>query len=368
MKKVVILVDQMHSHGGIEKLVSIKANYWTSVFGYSVTIVSTEQKNKPIIYPLNNLVQFKDLKINYNRSKSYFSLINLIKLLNNCIKIQWLLLKQKPDFILVASHIPITYVLPFLIKKKTQIIKEFHFTKYFHKQNSIFSKIINFIESKYDYLVVLSEEEKQFYKSKNTVVIPNPIEESSKFELQEYSNRSNIAIALVRFAPVKRLEKMISIWQKFIEINPDWKLHIFGSNDSDYATSIMELVDLKGLDKSIFFKGQTSNVLLELNHSKMLLLTSEQECFPMCILEAQKAGVVVISYDCPTGPRNILHQEQDGFLIPQDAEDDFINRMNYVVSNNESLQLISSNSTQNALNYSLTKVMNKWNSAIFVKS
>ncbi len=52
MKKILILVDQLHSHGGIEKLVAIKANYWADVFGFKVTILATEQGGKPIIYPL----------------------------------------------------------------------------------------------------------------------------------------------------------------------------------------------------------------------------------------------------------------------------------------------------------------------------
>ncbi len=368
MKKVVILVDQLHSHGGIEKLVSIKANYWSSVFGYSVTIVSTEQNNKPIIYPLNEAVFFEDFAVNYDRAKSYFSFNNLVKFMFNCIKIQLYILREKPDFIIVASHVPITYVLPFLIKGKTKIIKEFHFTKFFHSSNSLFSKIVNYIEARYDYLVVLSQEEKQFYKSKNAIVIPNPIEESSNFILQDFNKRPNVAVAMVRFAPVKRLEKMISIWQKFIETNSDWKLNIFGSTDSDYAQSLIELVKLKGLENSIFFKGQTSQVLNELNEAKMLLLTSEQECFPMCILEAQKAGVVVFSYDCPTGPRNSIQQDFDGFLIPFDDEKSFVNCMNITVSNPEKMEFISSNATRNAINYSLSEVMNKWNNAIFVKS
>ena len=368
MKKVVILVDQLHSHGGIEKLVSLKANYWSSVFGYSVTILSTEQNNKPIIYPLNDDVKFKDLDINYDRTKSYFSFINLVKLVRNCINIQLYILRDKPDCILVASHIPITYTLPFLVKGKTKIIKEFHFTKFYYKQDSIFSKIVNYIEGRFNYLVVLSEEEKQFYKSKNTIVIPNPIEETSKFIFQEFKNRPNVAVALVRIAPVKRLELMISIWQKFIENNSDWKLYIFGSIDSDYAKSLIELLKFKGLENSIYFKGQTTQVLQELNTAKMLLLTSEQECFPICILEAQKAGTVVVSYDCPTGARNILHHEVDGYLIPFDDEKSFVNCMNFIASNPQKMKFISLNATLNATNYSVSEVMNKWNNTIFVKS
>ncbi len=72
MKKILILVDQLNSHGGIEKLVALKANYWADVFQYEVTIVSTEQHQKLLVYKLSNKVKFIDLYINYHREKSYF--------------------------------------------------------------------------------------------------------------------------------------------------------------------------------------------------------------------------------------------------------------------------------------------------------
>src|SRR6478672_4589266 len=175
MKKIVILVDQLHSHGGIERLVALKANYWSTVFNYDVTIIATEQLQQPIIYALSEKVKFIDLAINYHRGKSYFSMENGLKFLSNIRQIQNYIAKEKPDFIDVASHIPITYFLPFLITK-AKTIKEFHFTKFERvKQQDAKSKLLNYIEGKYDYLVVLSEEEKQFYTSDNVVVIPNPI-------------------------------------------------------------------------------------------------------------------------------------------------------------------------------------------------
>ena len=77
--KIVILVDQLHSHGGIEKLVALKANYWTTVFGHDVTIISTEQNNETLIYELDKKVKFVDLDINYKREISYFSFVNIKK-------------------------------------------------------------------------------------------------------------------------------------------------------------------------------------------------------------------------------------------------------------------------------------------------
>lgn len=60
-KKIVILVDQLYLNGGIERLVALKANYWTDEFGYDVLIVSTEQESKPFAFQLSPKVRFHDL-------------------------------------------------------------------------------------------------------------------------------------------------------------------------------------------------------------------------------------------------------------------------------------------------------------------
>lgn len=363
MKKIVILVDQLNSHGGIERLVAMKANYWTEYFNYEVTIIATEQYEKDLVYDLSEKVNFIDLEINYDRDKSYFSSKNVFKFFKNVIKIQTYILNEKPDFVLVASHIPITYFLPFLIKK-SKTIKEFHFTKFNRPTINFKTKMLNFIESKYDFLVVLSQEEQKFYPSKNTVVIPNPIEISNQKNIP-IQKRENVVLFVGRIAPVKRLEKMIEIWKQFISKNPHWKLHIFGTQEGEYFEQINFLVAQNQLQQSVIFKGQSSTINEELSKAKALLLTSEQECFPMVILEAQAKGLVVFSYDCPTGPRNIIHSNTDGILIPNNDLEEYVSEMDRVLNNVENLQFISTNAVRNAYQFSVDKVMNQWNIYIF---
>lgn len=365
MKKIVILVDQLNSHGGIEKLVAVKANYWATVFDYEVTIISTEQLGKPLIYSLSDKVKFIDLGINYDREKSYFSISNALKFLSNVIKIQRYILKEKPHFIDVASHIPITYFLPFLYCK-SKTIKEFHFTKFDRvKQTDFKSKVLNYIESKYDFLVVLSEEERSFYASNNTVVIPNPITNTHQIQSATIEDNENIAVAVVRFAAVKQLEKMIAIWCTFVATNPSWKLHIFGTTGNDYFKKIEELVFKSNLQKSIIFKGQSDAIQNEIAKAKVVLITSEQECFPLVILEANSVGIPVISFDCPTGPRNIIHHKTDGILVEYDNCDSFVKELVAFDADTAYQKHLSKKAKENANKFSIEVIMNKWNDLIF---
>jgi glycosyltransferase involved in cell wall biosynthesis len=358
MKKIVILVDQLNSHGGIEKLVSIKANYWAEVFHYDVTIIATEQDEKPIIYHLSEKVKFIDLAINYNRLKSYFSVQNFFRFLKNIYKIQQFLFKEKPDFILVASHIPITYFAPFLLSK-AKTIKEFHFTKSSRSQG----KVLHFIESKYDFLVVLSNEERHYYPSNNVVVIPNPIE--SKIEANTNSNKENTAVFVGRIAAVKQLDKMVAIWKLFVKERPNWKLNVFGAKEGDYFEKINQLVLDNSMQESFIFKGQSNAIDDELQKAKVLLMTSLQECFPMVILEANAKGVPVISFDSPTGPRNIIHNNSDGILVEYNNIDSFVKELIRFADNEHLQQTLSENAIINAKRYNIDAIMNIWNDKLF---
>jgi len=365
MKKILILVDQLNGHGGIEKLVAIKANYWVDVFQYEVTIVSTEQQQKPLIYKLSDKVKFIDLSINYQREKSYFSASNVVKFLKNIFLIQKYILQHQPDFIVVASHIPITYFLPFLLKR-SKTIKEFHNTRFNRRVVSFKTKALNYIESKYDYLVVLSQEEVGFYPYNNTVVIANPIERLA-VNLIRNSEKSTTAIFVGRLAPVKQLEQLVAIWSKFIQLKPNWKLHVFGAKEGAYFEQIQERVAELEIQNSFIFKGQSNAIDSELLHSKVLLLTSKQECFPMVILEAQSKGVPVISYDSPTGPRNIIHNNLDGILVEYNNSDSFVAELVRFDEDSNLQNSLSEQALRNAANYELESIMNRWNTLIFSK-
>lgn len=365
MKKVTFLIDQLHSHGGIEKLVSIKANYWADVFGYEVTIVSTEQQGKPILYPLSSKVVFKDLGINYNRSKSYFSVENIRKLIKNLVNIQRYLNHEKPDFLIVASHIPITYILPFMPFKGT-IVKEFHFSKYNVNNQRFKQKVMNFVEAKYDKLVVLSAEEQTFYPSNNTIVIPNPIPfNTSSIPVPSSNTKENIAVFVGRLAPVKQVEKLILIWEKFVQIQPNWTLHIFGDTDADYDKVLKNSVSQKELDNFIVFKGNSNAIQKALSSSKVLLMTSKHECFPMVILEAFSAGTPVISFDCPTGPRNIITNNHDGVLVPNADEEAFVQTLIKFNNDTNWQNRLSDNALQRAKQFDIDTIMNRWKSQLF---
>lgn len=360
-----ILIDQFYLHGGIEKLVSIKANYWSEQMNYNVIIVSTEQHEHSHIYSISTKIKFIDLDINYQRGISFFHPKNLTKLISNFNRLKQVIKNNQPDLILVASHIPMTYLLPF-IKTNAKIAKEFHFSKH-SKSTSIKTRFFEKIENKYDYLIVLSKEESKFYNSNNVVVIPNPIQFSKEVMKEEVQNKAKIAGAVLRFAPVKQLDKMISAWDLFYQNNKDWKLYIYGDTKETYFNEIRIMVLEKNLQNSVVFKGMTSEVDKALDEIAVLLMTSANECFPMVILEANACGVPVVSFDSPTGPRNIINHDVDGVIVPLNDINSFAQQLGLLVNDEDNLLKMSMNAVENSRLYQLDNVMQLWEIKIFNK-
>ena len=129
MIKVMYITDQIYKHGGGERVLTNKSNYFIDKKIAHVTIITSEQKEKPPCYPINSEVIFRDLKINYNRSVSYFSPLNFIKVLKHYLRLKKNIKKYKPDVIITLSSQFDFYFLPFICKK-TPKIKEFHSSAY----------------------------------------------------------------------------------------------------------------------------------------------------------------------------------------------------------------------------------------------
>lgn len=99
---------------------------------------------------------------------------------------------------------------------------------------------------------------------------------------------------------------------------------------------IQKLVEEKNLENSILFKGKNQWCCFRIEQSKITVDDFwEHECFPMVILEAHSSGVPVISFDAPTGPRNIIHHNKDGILVDNNNEDEFVEILENLALNQE---------------------------------
>ncbi len=364
MKKIVILTDQISKIGGITNLVYLKANYWVTQRNYDVHIITTEQKGDPPFYDMNERIHINDLSVNYNRFESYFSPKNLFKILKNYFRLQSKLNKIKPDIVIVANHIPVTFFFPLLITKG-KFVKEFHFSKYYlsKRPKTLFKKLENWLESKFDFLVVLSPEESTFYDFDTVVTISNPIQIDNTIA-PIFSHRKNIAMAAGRISEVKRFDILIDIWSEYIKKKQDWKLEIYGDGDDEYVAGLKQKIIALNLSNYVEIKASINTIKDKMNTYGLYIMTSSMECFPMVLLEAQSCGLPIISYNSPTGPRNIISNDQNGVLVEMDNKEEFVEKLIELTTNESKRIDLAKNGYQSSKKYTMDKIMQIWDKEI----
>lgn len=361
--KIIFTTDQIYLHGGIERVLATKVNYFADILGYDVTILTSEQKGNKPFFKLSKTVKLIDMSINYNRSKSYFSFENLKKVPAHFFKMRKVLNSLNPDVIIVCNSAFDFYWLPY-INNSSKKIKEYHASQFKRNETAssfkakIFNPLLKKVESDYDALVVLNPDEKKFFKSDNTCVIPNPISLTNR----KVDFRNKRVIAAGRIAPVKGFERLIEIWSEFSKNNPGWSLDIYGDNYLGTQEKLQKLIEAKDLNNSVFFKGTVDDITKTMCNYSVYLMTSHTECFPMVLLEALSVGLPIISFDVPTGPRNIITYNRDGFLIEDNDILSFVQKLTYLINFEEVRIQMSNTAKINAEKYSIDNVMFTWKS------
>lgn len=147
------------------------------------------------------------------------------------------------------------------------------------------------------------------------VVLPNPLP-------QGFVPRSRldqpVIVAAGRLMPEKQFVHLVRSFATIADRLPDWRLRIFGQGLT--RNPLLAMVRKTGLYDRVELPGVSRDMPGEWAKASISALTSRAEGYPLVIQEAMAAGVPVVSYDCPSGPREIITHEVDGLLVTPGSE------------------------------------------------
>jgi glycosyltransferase involved in cell wall biosynthesis len=158
--------------------------------------------------------------------------------------------------------------------------------------------------------------------SRSVHVIPNysPATEPSSFE-----ERQKLLLTIGHLDTRKGIDRLLWGLKKPLLDNPDWKLIVVGGGEkghvdwgySHYVSTLLQILQLGG---RVEFHPATKRIDEWYRRASVYILGSRQEGLPMVLIEAKANGLPIVSFDCPTGPREIVRSGLDGFLIGEDSE------------------------------------------------
>lgn len=358
--KILYLTGQLVLHGGIERVTSMKLNYLAEHTSNEVYLCTYEQGNAPFVYEISPKVVYCDLGVNYNvdyTNESLYSVRQFKKVPKHILRTRKLISEINPDIIVVPNFGFEYQFLPF-IKQGAKIIREFHDSQYRRSTiPSIKDKVNNWIQRLYDAVVVLTPQEKDYFIYKqNLVVIPNPIKKNQEVSIK----KKKTIISVGRIDPVKGFDKLIEIASKVKKKCPYCKFEIYGVGEENYINSLKKKTEQAQVSSVLRFMGRTDDVYAKMLQSVIYVCTSKTESFGLTLVEAQECGLPVVSFDCPNGPRNIVHDGVDGFLILQNDVTQAANAIIYLLENEDFRYRMATNARHNAQQFHIVKIMNKW--------
>lgn len=359
--RILYCTNQLSTHGGIERILSQKINYLLQQKHYDVFLTTFEQSNLPDVYPLDSKLFRFDLDINYHSNQSYFHPKNLLKIVKHYFQMRRLIKKIQPDIIVSVSYTPEQFFLPF-IERRIPKVKELHSSGVVvgisraEAKKSLKSKLTN-IFKKFDALVLLNKDEIPYFEGCKTVVVPNFTDFNSN--VQEFRNKEKTVIAAGRIAPVKQFHELIYIWKMIHYDFPEWKFKLYGDGDLKLTNELQNLIKSLHLESSFLLMPSTSNLQQEMQKASLYAMTSATECFPMVLLEAQVCGLPIVSYDCPNGPRNIVSNGFNGYLVSQNDRIAFTNKLSELMRD-DVLRSNFEKNTKHVACFSKENIMQQW--------
>lgn len=354
----------MDSSGGIERVVANKAN-WLVAHGHEILIITTEQKSGDFFYKLDSRIRHIDLGINYNDINSLPRVQRIIQRYKreriHKQRLTQTLREFQPD-ITISTGAYEVFMLP-QIKDGGKKILEYHTSKYAEVlrwgntpgrtiQKLVgywFAQKLDWITPKYEKVVLLTTEAQQIWNGKNTMVIPNSISFHSDEKSQ--SNAKKV-LAIGRNCVEKNLAALIRIWQTISDKYTDWQLEIVG----DGVTGLAPLVS----SKSIVLSESTPHIIEKYKQASIYTLTSHYEGLPLVLIEAQHMGLPCIAYDCPTGPKDVITNGVDGFLIPPGDELLFAQKLSELIENEDLRIKMRHHALENSSRFSEDTIMQQW--------
>lgn len=372
--KIVYCLPQLYKPGGIERIVSIKANYLTEIYGYDVTIIVADQKNNKTFYKLNNKINIINLHIDYDSilNKPILKRLYLRYKLHqeHKKKLSKYLLSYHPDIVISTFTHEATFLTK--IKDGSKKILEFHFCKG-HKrkmaqafQFGFITKLAyyyrcwleeNIIIPKYDQFIVLTKEDEANWKQKipNVKHISNilPFEKEGKANLN-----SKHIIAVGRLDSQKRFDRLINIWALITHKHPEWILDIYGNGQDKKLLQTM--IHNYGIQDTTIIHEADQNIKEHYLNSSIFVMTSAYEGLPMTLLEANSLGLPSICYDFSCGPKDVIKDGKNGFLIKENDSITFANKLLILIENEGLRKQMGQEAYNMSERYSYKNIMQKW--------
>lgn len=345
-----MVISGLNYGGGTERVSSLIAN-GLSQAGYEIVFATITHSDKPF-FPLN-----KEIKV---ISLASFLGNRLFRIPSTIHKIRKLLKKELIDTVIAVDTMCTLFTVPATLGLSVNHIGWEHFNFNVNLGQKKRTRARQLAARYCDSIVTLTERDKEYWlegtKCKSQLIsIANPC----PFTVQEYIKEENtkVVLAIGRLDYQKGFDLLLEAWVQVNKTMPDWKLKIVG--DGKEREKLPEFIKKNKLTDSVELVGNTNRVSEYYKEAEIFCLSSRFEGFPMVLLETLAFGLPVVSFDCDTGPAEVL-EDTGSILVAKNDVDKLASSLIELMKDDEQRAVISLKSKDKAKLYQPDKIVSQW--------
>ncbi len=347
--KLLYITNGINGSGGLERVLSVKASLLAEQYDYEVHILVLNEADQNPFYEFSKLIHFHSVAVTGAPWKYFMAYKK---------GIQQVVDQIRPDVISVCDDGLKGFLLPRLINTKAKWIYERHASIELNRQKGAAGKLTAFLMKQearsFDAFVVLTDGNQKEWRGKNVKVIPNPVSFVSE-NVSDLSQKQIIAVGSHSYN--KGYDLLLQAWQQVELKFSDWQLHIYGKVDAkETYIRMAEQMELTQVHFHVPHKDIQSKYL----ESSVLVLSSRSEGFGMVLIEAMECGVPCVSFDCPSGPADIIEHGVDGFLTEPGKIKELGEKLMLLMRDKMLRVQMGRKAKQNAQRYSAEVIVRQW--------
>lgn len=342
--------------------------------GHEPVIVTTDQRGREPAFALDPSIRSIDLSIGYEDNNGGAFLDKLIhypaKQKAHRKKLRDILMAEKADVVVSMFCGDERFITG--IKDGSRKMAEIHFSRFKRLQygrKGIWALADKFrnrqdlkVARRFERFIVLTEEDRGYWEADaiaagkpmtNLTVIPN----ARTFRCDSPSSlEAHEVIAVGRYSAQKHLDALLEAWQKAVK--GDWKLRLVG--DGGERDSLEAKAAGLGIGGSVIFGKSEGDIRDIYSHASILALSSHYEGLPMVLIEAQAAGLPIVSFECKCGPRDVITDGVDGFLVPQNDTSALAARLSALMEDKKLRKSMGAAAFKASERFDESRIMKMW--------
>jgi glycosyltransferase involved in cell wall biosynthesis len=310
--RIMFVMDSL-SAGGAERVACMLVNHWVQADD-QVSMVTIDVRERDF-YQLDSRVRRIALGLSRESKNWREFLANNLQRLR---RLRGLICTLKPE--VIVSFLDATNVLVLLAATGSgvAVIVSERIDPRSHSTGKVVRILRRLLYPRARALVVQTQEvsnwARRVVKPTAVYVIPNPVSFTVHDRKVCETKRSYTILAMGRLEPQKGFDLLLEAFSRCCQGHLEWNLRIIG--EGSHRERLRRLAEQLGIADRVRLDRAIKEPATALRDADLFVLSSRYEGFPNALLEAMAAGLPVISFDCPSGPREIIRHGRNGILVP----------------------------------------------------